>query len=113
MNVSYRWLQKLAPTIVGPALAVAERLTGIAVAVDEVIWLGSGLQDIVIGQVEKIASHPNADRLVVCQVNVGGASTAQVVTGAPKVTQGAFYPFVGVGGTLPGGLSIKRAKLRG
>ncbi|MEE8521636.1 MAG: phenylalanine--tRNA ligase subunit beta [Gemmatimonadota bacterium] len=113
MNVSYRWLQKLAPTIVGPALAVAERLTGIAVAVDEVIWLGSGLQDIVIGQVEEIASHPNADRLVVCQVNVGGKSTAQVVTGAPKVTQGAFYPFVGVGGTLPGGLSIKRAKLRG
>ncbi len=113
MNVSYRWLQKLAPTIVEPPEAVAERLTAVAVPVDEVVSLGGKFQDIVVGRVIEVASHPNADRLFICQVDTGAAESVQVVTGAPKVAAGACYPFVGVGGTLPGGLTLKRAKLRG
>lgn len=112
MNVSYRWLQSLAPTIREPASAVAERLTYTAVPVDEVVWLGEGLGEIVVGRVAEVTSHPNADRLVVCVVDIGG-EPVQVVTGAPSVIEGGFYPFIGVGASLPGGLNIKRAKLRG
>ncbi len=113
MNVSYRWLQRLAPTISESAQAVAERLTDTAVPVDEVVWLGEGLDDIVIGRVAQVSKHPNADRLVVCKVDIGSDESVQVVTGAPNVFENAFYPFVGVGSTLPGGLTIKRTKLRG
>ncbi len=113
MNVSYRWLKELAPTIDGSADAVAERLTYTAVPVDDVVWLGKGLEELVVARVDKISKHPRADRLVICQVDAGRGEPAQVVTGAPVVVKGGFYPFVGVGQTLPNGMVIKRVKLRG
>ena len=113
MNVSYRWLKKLAPGIEESAKDLADRLTRVAVPVDEVIALGEGLEDIVIGRVTSVDPHPNADRLVICQVDVGDSKTVQVVTGAPNTYEGAYYPFVGVGGVLPGGIEIKKVKLRG
>lgn len=112
MNVSHRWLKALAPTIDGSASDLAKRLTYTAVPVDEVVWLGAGLEDIVVGRVESVSKHPNANRLVICQVDIGGDAPVQVVTGAPKVVEGGFYPFVGAGSSLLGGQLIKRAKLR-
>ncbi len=113
MKVSYRWLKALAPTIPGSAQTLAERLTYTAVPVDEVSWLGAGLGELVVGRVAKITQHPKADRLVICQVDAGRSQPVQVVTGAPVVVEGGFYPFVGVGQTLPGGQQIKSVKLRG
>ncbi|UCC47475.1 MAG: phenylalanine--tRNA ligase subunit beta [Gemmatimonadota bacterium] len=113
MDVSYRWLKELAPTIAEPAAALAERITYTAVPVDEVIWLGEGLKELVVGRVESIAKHPQADRLVICQVHIGRGEPVQVVTGAPLVVEGGYYPFVGAGQALPDGQVIKRVKLRG
>ncbi len=113
MKVSYRWLKELAPTIEDSAKDLAERLTYTAVPVDDVVWLGKGLEELVVARVESISPHPRADRLVICKVDAGRAELVQVVTGAPVVVEGGYYPFVGVGQTLPGGLAIKRAKLRG
>jgi phenylalanyl-tRNA synthetase beta chain len=113
MNVSYRWLKELAPTIDEPAAALAERITYTAVPVDEVIWLGEGLTELVVGRVMSIAKHPQADRLVICQVDIGQGEPVQVVTGAPVVVEGGFYPFVGAGQALPDGQAVKRVKLRG
>jgi phenylalanyl-tRNA synthetase beta chain len=113
MNVSYLWLKELAPTIEGSAAELAERLTYTAVPVDDVVWLGEGLSELVIGKVLSIAKHPNADQLVICQVDVGREAPVQVVTGAPVVVEGGFYPYVGAGQTLPGGMVIKKVKLRG
>ncbi|UCF20852.1 MAG: phenylalanine--tRNA ligase subunit beta [Gemmatimonadota bacterium] len=113
MNISYRWLRELAPTISGTATELAERLTYTTVPVDDVVWLGAGLTELVVGQVKSVTPHPQADRLVVCQVDIGRGDTVQVVTGAPVVQEGGFYPFVGAGQTLPGGQLIKKAKLRG
>jgi len=113
MNISCSWLKELAPTIEGSAEAMAERLTYTAVPVDEVIWLGEGLDELVVARVDRVRKHPNADRLVVCQVDAGRAEPVQVVTGAPVVVEGGYYPFVGAGQTLPNGQQIKKSKLRG
>lgn len=113
MNVSYNWLRSLIPGIKESAAELGERLTYTAVPVDDVVWLGEGLEDIVVGRVARVARHPNADRLVICEVDIGAGEPVQVVTGAPNVVEGAFHPFVGAGQSLPGGHQIKRTKLRG
>jgi phenylalanyl-tRNA synthetase beta chain len=113
MNVSYRWLKELAPTIDATAEALAERITYTAVPVDGIEWLGEGLTELVVARVDAVEKHPQADRLVVCTVDAGRDQPVQVVTGAPVVVEGGYYPFVGVGQTLPGGLAIKKVKLRG
>ncbi|HEX8430358.1 MAG TPA: phenylalanine--tRNA ligase subunit beta, partial [Longimicrobium sp.] len=112
MNVSYRWLKSLAPGIEGSAREISERLALLGAPVDEVLDLGAGLGDVVIARVEEVRQHPNADRLRVARVNAGGAEL-QVVCGAPNVEAGGLYPFAPVGATLPGGMTIGKAKLRG
>jgi phenylalanyl-tRNA synthetase beta chain len=113
MNISYRWLQQLAPTINDSAEAAAEKLTYTAVPVDEVVWLGHGLEELVVARVSSVDKHPQADRLVICKVDAGRDQPVQVVTGAPVVVEGGYYPFVGAGQTLPGNVAVKKAKLRG
>nr|MCR5097415.1 phenylalanine--tRNA ligase subunit beta [Lachnospiraceae bacterium] len=83
--------------------------------------MAADLDRIVVGRIEKIEPHPDADKLVVCQVNVG-AETIQIVTGAPNVKEGYLVPVVLDGGRVagghdgsltPGGVKIKKGKLRG
>ncbi len=113
MNVSYRWLQALAPSIQGTPREVADRLALLGAPVDEVADLGAEIGGVVIARVDDVRPHPNADRLRVCTVDAGSGAPVQVVCGAPNVQAGGFYPFAPVGATLPGGMEIKRAKLRG
>ena len=113
MNISYRWLQSIAPGLQGTPHELAERLAMLGAPVDEVVDLGAGIGDVVIARVEDVRQHPNADRLRICTVNAGGDERLQVVCGAPNVEAGGLYPFAPVGATLPGGLEIKKAKLRG
>ena len=83
--------------------------------------LDADLDKIVIGQIEKIEKHPDADKLIICQVNIG-TETVQIVTGAPNVKEGDKVPVVLDGGRVagghdgqktPGGIKIKKGKLRG
>jgi phenylalanyl-tRNA synthetase beta chain len=113
MNISYLWLRSLAPTITGSPAELADRLALLGAPVDEVLDLGAEIRDVVIARVEAVRPHPNADRLRVCTVAAGGAEPLQVVCGAPNVEAGGYYPFVPVGASLPGGLEIRKAKLRG
>jgi phenylalanyl-tRNA synthetase beta chain len=112
MNVSCAWLRALAPDLVDTPARMAERLASYGAAVDEIVEVGAGLGDIVIARVLESGRHPNADRLSLCQVDAGG-ETLQVVCGARNVRAGAFYPFARVGAALPGGIAIRRAKIRG
>src|ERR1041384_4237871 len=81
--------------------------------VDAIIPLHAGLGDIVVGLVEEVRAHPNADRLSVCLVNDGKTERRKVVCGASNVVVGGKYPFAPIGATLPGGLVIEKRKLRG
>ncbi len=72
---------------------------------------GEGIEGVVVGKIIGIVKHPNADKLVVCQVDVG-TEIVQIVTGATNVFEGAYVPVVMAGGVLPGGIAIRKGKLR-
>lgn len=112
MNISYRWLNDLLPGLSLTPEALAERLAARGAPVEELVDLAAGIKDVVVARVEEAGRHPNADRLSLCTVNAGG-ELLQVVCGAPNVKAGAYYPFAPVGSTLPGGLKLKKAKIRG
>lgn len=112
MNISYRWLREVAPTIEGTPSELAIRLGMLGAPVDELTELAAELGDIVIGRIEEVRPHPDADRLRVCEVNAGG-ELLRVVCGAPNATAGRYYPFAPIGAMLPGGMKIRKAKLRG
>ena len=73
---------------------------------------GENLLNVVVGKIEEITPHPDADKLVVCRVNVG-EKTLQIVTGAPNVKPGQTVPVALDGAVLPNGTKIKTGKLRG
>ncbi len=112
MKVSYRWIRSLAPELTQTPEEASERLAGLGFPVEGAEALAEGLGDIVVGRVLEVRSHPNADRLRVCEVD-GGHGVVQVVCGADNVRAGAWYPLAPVGATLPGGMQIRKAKLRG
>jgi phenylalanyl-tRNA synthetase beta chain len=80
--------------------------------VEEIITLGQDISNVVVGKILSVERHPDADKLVVCQVDVG-EETIQIVTGAPNVAAGQLVPVAVHGAKLPGGVTIKRGKLRG
>ena len=113
MNISYRWLLDLIPGLSATPQQVADRLAMLGAPVDDLVDIGGPLRDIVIGRVISAEQHPNADRLRLCSVDAGTGEPLQVVCGAPNVAAGAFYPFAPVGASLPGGITIRKAKIRG
>jgi phenylalanyl-tRNA synthetase beta chain len=112
VNVSLRWLEEFLRRKLEPK-DLAERLTMLGAAVDAIEPLHAGLEDVLVGLVEEVRPHPNADRLRVCLVNQGTEERRNVVCGAPNVEAGRKYPFAPVGATLPGGVHIEKRKLRG
>lgn len=121
MNTSLSWIKAYVPELDVTAQEYADAMTLSGTKVEGYEVLDADLEKIVIGQIEKIEKHPDADKLVVCQVNVG-AETVQIVTGAQNVFEGAKVPVVLDGGRVagghdgkltPGGIKIKKGKLRG
>ncbi len=112
MNVSYRWLKACANRPLGTPGEIEERLAARGFPVESVTDLSAGIGDVVVGRVEEVTSHPNADRLRICRV-AGGEGVHQVVCGAPNVAAGGCYPFAPVGARLPSGMRIRRVKIRG
>lgn len=112
MNVTLNWLKDYIDFEFSPS-ELADRLTMLGIEVETVKELGTGLEGVVVGKVNAVGPHPNADKLVLCQVDVGGAEELQIVCGAPNVREGMFAPVATVGVTLPIGLTIESAKLRG
>ncbi|MBR1636052.1 MAG: phenylalanine--tRNA ligase subunit beta [Lachnospiraceae bacterium] len=122
MKTSLKWIKTLVEGIddITPQ-EYADAMTMSGSKVEFFEQLDADLDKIVIGQIDKIDKHPDADKLVVCQVNVGAEST-QIVTGATNVFEGAKVPVVLDGGrvagdhsgnTTKGGIKIKKGKLRG
>lgn len=80
--------------------------------VEEVISLYE-MKNVVIGKVEKIEKHPDAEKLVICQVNIGNGEITQIVTGASNLVEGDIVPVAKHGSILPNGIEIKKGMLRG
>ncbi|MCI6683328.1 MAG: phenylalanine--tRNA ligase subunit beta [Roseburia faecis] len=121
MNTSLKWIKALVPGLDCGVQEYVDAMTLSGSKVEGYEQLDADLDKIVIGQVTKIEKHPDADKLVICQVNVG-SETLQIVTGAPNVFEGAKVPVVLDGGRVagghdgtktPGGIKIKKGKLRG
>jgi len=111
MKVPYSWLIEYVD-INKDIKEVADALTMSGSKVEEVIEYGKEIDKVVTGYVEKIEKHPNADKLRICKVNVG-SEILQIVTGAENVQEGDTVPVALHGSTLPGGVKIKKGKLRG
>ncbi len=111
MRVSLQWLAEFIDL---PAEAdLVERLTLSGFEDVEISSTGPDLSEIRVGLVRECGQHPNADRLSVCRVDVGGGELIEVVCGAPNVAAGQKIAFAAVGTTLPDGTLLKRAKIRG
>ncbi|MGK7377957.1 phenylalanine--tRNA ligase subunit beta [Planococcus sp. 1R117A] len=112
MLVSIKWLkdyvdtQELAPADLG------EKITRSGIEVDAVIDRSHGITNVVVGYVESCIKHPEADKLSICQVAVG-EETTQIICGAPNIAAGQKVIVARPGAVLPGGMKIKKAKLRG
>ncbi len=92
---------------------LAEKITRTGIEVDDIIDFTKDIKYLVVGYVVSKASHPDADKLNICQVDIGEEEPVQIVCGAPNVDEGQYVIVAKVGGRLPGGIKIKRAKLRG
>ena len=112
MNVTLNWL-KTYIDFEFSAIELADRLTMLGIEVESIKELGTALKGVVVGKVNSIRPHPNADKLVLCQVDIGEEDALQIVCGAPNAREGMFAPVATIGTDLPIGISIKRTKLRG
>ena len=118
MKISLNWLkeylsfEKERDAIISPEL-LAEQLMMLGIEVEKTTFLGRGLESVVVGKIESVKAHPQADKLVICQVDVGQEQDLQIVCGAPNATSGLIVPVALVGAILPNGLEIKTAQLRG
>lgn len=112
MKVSEQWLRDWVDLpLSGNALAA--QLTMAGLEVDHVEPAAPPFEKVVVGAVIALAQHPDADRLRVATVDVGQAEPLRIVCGAPNVAVGMRVPTALIGATLPGGLTIKKSKLRG
>ena len=121
MNTSLKWIKDLVPGLNCTPQEYMDAMTLSGSKVEGYENMDEDLDKIVIGQVKSIEKHPDADKLVICQVDIG-TETIQIVTGAPNVTEGCKVPVVLDGGKVAGGhdgskteggIKIKKGKLRG
>ncbi|HCY1131792.1 TPA: phenylalanine--tRNA ligase subunit beta [Staphylococcus aureus] len=112
MLISNEWLKEYV-TIDDSVSNLAERITRTGIEVDDLIDYTKDIKNLVVGFVKSKEKHPDADKLNVCQVDIGEDEPVQIVCSAPNVDAGQYVIVAKVGGRLPGGIKIKRAKLRG
>ena len=122
MNTALSWIKAYVPDLECTPQEYLDELTLSGTKVETFECLDKNLDKIVVGQIKKVEQHPDADKLVICQVDIG-KETIQIVTGAPNVFEGAKVPVVLDGGMVAGGhdggplpedgIVIKAGKLRG
>ena len=122
MNTSFEWIKELVPGLDVTEQEYMDAMTMSGTKVEGYRKLDADLDKIVVGQIMEIRPHPDADKLIVCQVDIGSGKNIQIVTGAPNVAEGDKVPVVLDGGRVagghdgsltPGGIKIKKGKLRG
>lgn len=112
MKTPLKWLRRYVDIDI-PLEELCNRMVLSGFEVEEVIDLSKTMQNVVTGIVVTIEKHPDADKLVVCGIDVGGDAPLQIVTGASNLFVGAMVPVALHGAKLPNGMQIKKGKLRG
>lgn len=112
MNLSMKWLSEFTPADM-PVKAFADAMTMSGSKVEGFEAEGAKIENIVVGKILSIEKHPDADKLVVCQVDVGEDAPLQIVTGATNLKQGDLVPVAKDHSVLADGTKIKKGKLRG
>lgn len=122
MNTSFKWIKDMVPGLDVTPREYTDAMILSGSKVECYKNMDDDLDKIVIGQIRKIEPHPDADKLIICQVDIGAGEPIQIVTGAPNVREGDKVPVVLDGGRVagghdgkmtPGGIKIKKGKLRG
>ncbi len=113
MNLSMRWLSEFVDIGEVSPREFSERMTMSGSKVEGYEVEGEEISNVVVGKILSVEKHPDSDHLVICMVDVAAAEPVQIVTGANNVFAGAVVPVALHGSTLPGGVKIKKGKLRG
>lgn len=113
MQLSEQWLRSHADPKSLSSEALAHALTMAGLEIESVDPVAPPFSGVVVGRVVSVNKHPNADKLTVCQVDVGSGITLGIVCGAPNVAPGIRVPCAVVGAVLPGDLRIRQATMRG
>jgi len=112
MRFSERWLRTLVDPPIDTA-ALCERLTMAGLEVEDAVPAAPPFSGVVVGRIDKVEPHPNADRLRICAVDAGSGALLQIVCGAPNAGVGMKVPCALIGAKLPGGLAVRKAAMRG
>ena len=112
MNISLNWLKYYVDIDV-PVEELCDKMVMAGFEVESIVDLSQTMKNVVAGKIEKIEKHPDADKLLICQIDVGTGENIQIVTGADNVFEGAVVPVALHGSHLPNGVDIKKGKLRG
>ncbi len=112
MKVLFSWLKELVEINITPD-ELAERLSLSGTAVESLLYLGAEIKNVYTARIERIAPHPNADNLSLCQVNAGAKGKTQVVCGASNIRAGDVVPLALVPAVLPEGIKVERRNIRG
>ncbi len=111
MHVSMNWLKDYVNINID-LNEFADKMTMSGSMVESIDILGDDIKNVLVGKIEKIDKHPNADKLVISKIDIGDKKL-QIVTGADNIAEGDYVPVAVHGSELPGGLKIKKGKLRG
>ncbi len=112
MKVSLNWLRRYVDITV-PLQELCDKMVMSGFEVDGIDDLSQTMDNVVTGRIVRLEKHPDADRLQICQLDVGGEEPVQIVTGADNVFEGAMVPVALHDSHLPNGAHIKKGKLRG
>ncbi|MEI8032344.1 MAG: phenylalanine--tRNA ligase subunit beta [Chlorobiaceae bacterium] len=117
MKISVSWLKEFLPSFSSDIPSLVDKLTFLGLEVEEVLQEAVPDELVVVGRIEEVLPHPNAERLSICRVDVGGEEPLQIVCGAPNVRAGMKAPVATIKAKLqlPGGesMTIKQSKIRG
>ncbi len=112
MLISLNWLKRYVDIDL-PVAELCDRMVMSGFEVESITDLSQTMSRVVVGQIVKLEKHPDADKLQICQLDVGDTEPVQIVTGADNVFEGALVPVALHDSHLPNGMHIKKGKLRG
>jgi len=113
MKIPVSWLNDYVKVDDLSIAELSDKLLNIGFEVEDVIYLGEGIENVVTARIEKLTKHPNADKLQICQMNCGDKGNFVIITGATNVNEGDIVPAALCGAKLVGGITISPVEFKG